>query len=427
MHAPMPLWTVTARYSTQALASRLHTTALVNHPSPDAVAKIGDLAAEAGIRRVHVVAWRDLDDVEAGGSEIHAAHVCRLWAEAGIDITLRTSFAQGHPPEVVRDGYRVIRRAGRYLVFPRAAMAEIAGRTGPRDALIEIWNGMPFFSPLWARGPRLTFLHHVHGAMWNMVLPPNLASVGDTIERRIAPLVYRRSRIVTLSESSKQQMLDQLGFRPERVAVVPPGIDDRFVPGTSKSATPTVVAVGRLMPAKRFDHLIRAAADARRSVPDLRLVIVGDGYERIELERIASEQGDAGRVDFRGRCSDTELVELYQQAWVLASASSHEGWGMSITEAAACGTPAVVTDIAGHRDAVDDGVTGILCPDTASLGPALADLLRDADRRDRMSAAALERAQRFTWGATATELMRLLAAEAHRGTVVQRLLPSRHP
>ena len=395
--------------------------------SPDAAAKIGDLAADAGIRHVHVVAWRDLEDVEAGGSEVHAAHVCRLWAEAGIDVTTRTSFAQGHPPEVVRDGYRVVRRAGRYLVFPRAAMAEVADRTGPRDALVEIWNGMPFFSPIWARGPRLTFLHHVHGSMWNMVLPPNLANIGENIERRLAPPVYRRSRIVTLSESSKADMVDQLGFRPERVAVVPPGIDDRFSPGGERSPTPLVLAVGRLMPAKRFGALIHAAATARTSIPDLRLVIVGDGYERLELERVIGEVDGSEWVELRGRCSDAELVDLYRAAWLLASASSHEGWGMSITEAAACGTPSVVTDIAGHRDAVDDGRTGVLCPDPDTLGPAIAGLLADHERRTAMSTAALERSTRYTWGATATELMRLLADESRRGGLIRRAVRSVTP
>ena len=399
------------------------TTFLVNDQSP-AAAKIGDLAADAGIRHVHVVAWRDLADVEAGGSEIHAAHVCRAWAEAGVDVTLRTSFAQGHPPEVVRDGYRVIRRAGRYLVFPRAALAEIGRRTGPRDALVEIWNGMPFFSPIWARGPRLTFLHHVHGEMWRMVLPPNLAQIGDTIERRIAPTLYRRSRIATLSESSKADMVAQLGFRPDRVAVVPPGIHARFSPGGERSAVPLVVAVGRLMPAKRFDLLIRAAALARASVPGLRLTIVGDGYERIELERIASEVGGTDWIDLPGRCSDTELVALYRRAWLLASASSHEGWGMSITEAAACGTPAVATDIPGHRDAIQDGVTGLLCPDPDALGPAIAGLLADDERRERMATAARERSARYTWSSTATELMRLLADEA-RSNRLRRLLAHR--
>lgn len=390
--------------------------------SLDAAAKIGDLAADAGLRHIHVVAWRDLDDVEAGGSEIHAANVCRLWAEAGLDLTLRSSYAQGHPPEVVRDGYRVIRRAGRYLVFPRAAAAEIGHRTGPRDALVEIWNGMPFFSPLWCRGPRLTFLHHVHGEMWKMVLPPNLAAVGDTIERRVAPLVYRRSHIVTLSESSKRDMVDQLHFRSDRVSVVPPGIHERFTPGAERAAVPTVLAVGRLMPAKRVDALIRAAHDARRSVPDLRLVIVGEGYEHVELERLIAELGAGTWVDLVGRQSDTDLVERYREAWVLASASSHEGWGMSITEAAACGTPAVVTDIAGHRDAVVDGQTGILCANPADLGPALVRVLTDDARRAALSAAALERAGSFTWENTATELMRLLAAEARRTHIRDRVL-----
>src|SRR5256885_1084619 len=118
-------------------------------PRVAAGSKIGDLAAGAGIRRIHLLSWRDLDDVEAGGSEVHAATVARFWAEAGLEVTLRTSFAQGQAPVVTRDGYRVIRRAGRYLVFPRAVGSELVGRHGPRDALVEVWNGMPFFSPVW--------------------------------------------------------------------------------------------------------------------------------------------------------------------------------------------------------------------------------------------------------------------------------------
>lgn len=381
---------------------------------PPAAIAIGAAAAAAGIRHVHVVAWRDLDDVEAGGSEIHAANVCREWAAAGLEVTSRTSFAQGHPPDVVRDGYRVERRAGRYLVFPRAAASAVAGRQGRHDALIEIWNGMPFFTPLWSTKPRLTFVHHVHGSMWRMVLPPKLAAAGEVMERRIAPPLYRRSQIVTLSDSSKRELVDDLGFRHDRVAVVPPGIDRRFSPGGSRAASPTVLAVGRLVPAKRFDGLIRAAARARERVPDLRLDIVGEGMERRTLEAVIDEVDGTGWVTLVGRCDDEELVNRYRSAWLLASASSHEGWGMSITEAAACGTPAVVTDIAGHRDAVADGETGVRRPDVESLAPAIADLLVDDDRRRRMSVAAAERAERFTWSATATTLMDLLAAQARR-------------
>lgn len=385
---------------------------------PTSDAKIGDLAAAAGVRRVHVLAWRDLDDVEAGGSELHAHEVCREWAAAGLDVTCRTSYAQGQPPEIMRDGYRVLRKAGRYLVFPRSVAAELAGRNGERDALVEIWNGMPFLSPLWARGPRITFLHHVHGEMWKMVLPPRLAAMGDLLERRLAPPLYRRSRIVTLSESSREDMLAQLRPRPERVDVVPPGIDPRFSPG-EESRTPLVVAVGRLVPSKHVDRLVRAVAHARRTVPDLRLVVVGEGYERLLVEATVQDVGGEGWVDLPGRVSDDELVDLYRRAWVLASASSHEGWGMSVTEAAACATPAVVTDIPGHRDAVVDGVTGTLVDaDPAGLpgrlGEAMAAVLGDHERRRRMSEAAARHAAGFTWRSTATRLMAILADEAGR-------------
>lgn len=403
--------------------------AVSDHPLPDAAttgdlsaaetgdlsaAKIGDLAARSGIRRIHVLAWRDLDDVEAGGSEIHADAVCREWAAAGLDVTSRTSFAQGHPPEVLRDGYRVVRRAGRYLIFPRAVAAELAGHHGPRDALVEIWNGMPFFAPLWARGPRLTFLHHVHGQMWQMVLPPRLAALGDTLERRLAPPLYRRSRIVTLSQSSRTDMVDQLGFRPGRVDVVPPGVDPRFSPGGTRSPEPLVVAVGRLVPSKHLGRLVRAAAAARVRVPHLRLVLVGEGYERHVVESVVDEVHGSDWVELPGRLRDDELVDLYRRAWLLASTSSHEGWGMSITEAAACATPAVVTDIPGHRDAVDHGRTGLLVDGTDAFGDALAHLLTDHDRREAMGLAAARRGERFTWTATAARLMAVLADEATR-------------
>ena len=121
--------------------------------TPTSSRKLGDLAATAGLRRIAILAWRDLDDPEAGGSELHASRVASLWAEAGIEVTMRTSYAAGHPQVTWRDGYRVIRKAGRYLVFPRAAFSEMMGWHGASDGLVEIWNGMPFFSPVWARAP----------------------------------------------------------------------------------------------------------------------------------------------------------------------------------------------------------------------------------------------------------------------------------
>src|SRR5271167_2687983 len=94
---------------------------------------LASIAAEAGLRRVHFVAWRDLDDPEAGGSELHAHHVASMWAEAGLDVTFRTSAVQGAPESLWRDGYRVTRRSGRYQIFPGAAWEGIRMGHRPGD------------------------------------------------------------------------------------------------------------------------------------------------------------------------------------------------------------------------------------------------------------------------------------------------------
>jgi glycosyltransferase involved in cell wall biosynthesis len=372
------------------------------------------IAEDAGLRRIHFVAWRDLDDPEAGGSELHAHRVASLWADAGLDVTFRTSAVPDAAGSVTRDGYRVRRQAGRYGVFPGAAWEGI--RMGHRDgdALVEVWNGMPFFSPLWYRGPRLVFLHHVHADMWGMVLPPTLARMGDAVERRLAPRFYRGSRIVTLSESSRQEIVDMLHLSADRISVAPPGVDAMYSPGGERSTTPLVVAVGRLVPVKRFDVLINSLAALKERVPALRAVIIGEGYARPELEALREKLGATEWLDLPGRVSDEALVDWYRRAWVVASSSQREGWGMTLTEAASCGTPAVATDIAGHADAVLDGESGLLVKRSADLTDALGQVLLDDVLRSRLSKGALARARWFTWAATARRSLEVLAEESAR-------------
>jgi glycosyltransferase involved in cell wall biosynthesis len=375
------------------------------------------LVAESGLRRVHLVSWRDLDDAEAGGSEVHAANVATRWAAAGLDVTLRTSYAAGRPREATRDGYRVIRRADRYSVFPRAAVSEALRRTGPWDGFVEIWNGMPFFSPLWTWGkPSTVWLHHMHADMWRDALAGNplLGRVGELLETKIAPRLYRRSRIVTLSCSSKRELIDEMGFAEDRVDVVPPGIDARFSPRGERSPHPLVCAVGRLVPVKRYPTLLRVLAEVRRSHPTLEAVIASEGYLRPELEALRHELGADDWLHLPGWLSDDEIVDLYRRSWVLASASSREGWDMGITEAAACGTPSVATDIAGHRDAVDVGRSGYLAASERELVAHLDRVIADDDLRATLSAGALAHASRFTWDATAVGTFSALAAEEAR-------------
>jgi glycosyltransferase involved in cell wall biosynthesis len=376
--------------------------------------RLGEIADAAGIRRVDVVAWRDLDDAEAGGSELHAHEVLRRWAKAGIDVRQWTSRVDGAAREITRDGYTVNRRAGRYAVFPRTALAGVRSKIGTGDGLVEIWNGMPFFTPLWSRKPRMVFLHHVHAEMWQMVLPPRLAALGYGIEHRLAPPFYRRTPVVTLSESAKVDIIGRLKLRAENISVVPPGIDARFAPGGPPDSDPLVVAVGRLVPVKRLDRFIEAMVILKTRQPNLRAVVVGEGYERPELEARVARHDAAAWLTLPGRLDDEELLSLYRRAWLVGSTSVREGWGMTLTEAAACGTPAVASRITGHDEAIRDGESGLLVDGVEEFAAAADSVISDSLLRRRLGQGALRNAERLSWDATATATLEVLAAEVAR-------------
>lgn len=365
-----------------------------------------------GIERVHVFAWRDLDDPDAGGSELHADEFMRRWADRGLEVLHRTSHAERLPAVDHRNGYEVVRRGSRYSVFPRAVGSEILRRMGSADAIVEIWNGVPWFSPVWCRRPKITMLHHVHGPMWDQILPGPLAAFGRLLETRIAPPFYRRGLTVTPSDATRDELLE-LGFRPDRVVAVPNGVDPEFSPGGGRTAEPSIIAVGRLAPVKRFELVIDAAVEARRRAPGLRLSIIGEGPLRRELQERIAAVGGEGWIELVGWVDHLSLVEYYRRAWLVVSGSLAEGWGLSLTEAAACGTPAVATDINGHRSSVVAERTGRLVPEDR-LGEAIADVLTDDRLRREFADAALERARTLTWEASALGLTRCLHAEVLR-------------
>lgn len=382
--------------------------------SGETTSDLADLAEEMirrGTRRIHVLAWRDLDDPDAGGSEVHADEFMTRWAAVGLDVLHRTSAARERPAVDRRHGYEVVRRGGRMTVFPRVMMGEVLRTMGPYDAVVEIWNGVPWLSPVWCRRPRVLILHHIHGPMWDQMFPKPVAAIGRRLETSWAPPFYRRTPTITTSDDTRDELI-HLGWRPELVHTGPVGVDDFFCssPEIAKSASPTVLAVGRQAPVKRFDRLLEQMLAVRRSVPDVTLTLVGDGPERERLKDWVVRHDASSWVTFAGRVSREELRDLYRCSWVVASASLAEGWGLALTEAAGCGTPAVASDIAGHRCSVIDGRTGLLAP-VEDLASPLVSVLTDAERRRDLSREAEARARSLTWDVLAADVLRPLHAQ----------------
>ena len=183
---------------------------------------------------------------------------------------MRTSYAQGHPYEGDRDGYHIVRKHGRFMVFPTTVVSELARQPrSPRRAGGDLERRAVPLATVGHR-PRIAWVHHVHRDMWEMVLDPGLAKAGKFFEHRLAPAAVpphpdRHAVGVVAATSSSSTS----GSQPSQISVVPPGHRRALHPGRAKSDVPLVVAVGRLMPSKRFDELVRIAAEVRRDVPDL--------------------------------------------------------------------------------------------------------------------------------------------------------------
>jgi glycosyltransferase involved in cell wall biosynthesis len=367
---------------------------------------------------VAVLSWRAPGDPDAGGSELHAREILARWVAAGVEVTVHAR----RPPVTGRPGgdsssvlpFDVVHTGGTYGVFAAAPTAVWRARRR-FDAVVEILNGVPFWSPLWWQGPRVVWLHHLHTEMWAQTLPRPLADIGRWNERVVVPRVYSSTSVVTLAEPGRTE-LTHAGFG--RVEVVEPGVSEVFTPDSERvveGGGTRLVAVGRLAPVKRWLELVEAIAPLAARIPGLRLDVVGEGPLRPDLERWRSEHGASWLV-LHGRVDDAALRDLYRAADVLVSASSAEGWGMTITEAARCAVPAVVTDVTGHRAAVVDGVTGALVDDPSGLTGTIESLLLDPERRARWGAAAADRARTMIWDEAARRHLEILeAAVAERG------------
>lgn len=369
-----------------------------------------------GFDHIDSYAWRDLDDPDAGGSEVHADHVLSLICKAGLSVSHRTS-CKNSSREFERNGYHVLQRGSRYGIFPRVILRNIFGRRCDTSIVVEIWNGVPWFARLWARGPRVTVMHHIHEDMWRDSLPRILAPLGRILEVRIAPAFYKDAPLITLANSTRDELIRR-GFHPDKVHVAHPGIDKQFFAiqpnGHDRLKSPLLVAVGRLTPVKRFDLLITTFDQLHRAHPNTRLLIIGEGPEDHYLKKLIQDRGLSSSVTLAGRVERDELVAAYRDAALLVSMSHSEGWGMTITEAAASGTPCVVTDNIGHRGAVVSGRTGILVADDTQFAQTITDVLGDPTRWAEMATASFAHSQTFSWDTCAEKILRVVDHEVRR-------------
>ncbi len=378
-------------------------------------------------RRIAILNWRDAGHPQAGGAETYCLAVAQWLAAQGAEVTLVTSRAPGQARASVEAGVNIRRGGGQFGVYPfvlfwllLARPVRWLGRRGRIDAVLDCQNGLPFFSPL-AVGrhvPVVLLVHHVHQEQFELHFGKQMARVGRFLEGPASRRIYGGRPTISVSPSTRFEIRRNLRFRTP-IYVVPNGGPEPQISTHTPSPHPTVVSVGRLVVQKHVDQLLVAVAEARRSVSDLVLHVVGDGPELENLRRQAGELGLEGAVVFHGRVSDAERDAILDQAWVFLSASQREGWGVAVLEAAAHGVPALVRDVPGLRDAVRNGSTGWLLAPGRSFSEALVgaiDQLRREPEMRSMADRCFAWARNFSWDRTAQRVTDILEHESRRLT-----------
>jgi glycosyltransferase involved in cell wall biosynthesis len=342
--------------------------------------------------KIAMISWRDLAHPLAGGSEVLADRLLSGLAVRGH----RVALICGGP--VGQRSYRVIDAGGTYSQYANGPR-KVLQMFRDVDVVIDVENGLPFFTPLWWKKPSVILMHHLHEDQWNDRFPRYLAWVARWLETRAMPWIYRNRPWVAVSSSTKDSLVG-IGVPASQIHVIESGVDttENFDPHQHQHDL--FLCLGRLVPHKRVDMVIKAWLEIADTTPGT-LLVAGDGPLARNVER---EARLSDRIEYLGKVSEKEKLELFQRASLLVTATHHEGWGMTITEAAAQGTPTLAFDVDGARDAIEDGVTGILVQrggvEVEHFATVWKRLASDPALLDQLGSNARKRATSLSWDRT---------------------------
>lgn len=345
--------------------------------------------------------WRDILDPLAGGAEAYIHEIGKRLARDN-EVYLYCRRYEGSEPIGEIDGIKIIRKGGSFSLYLHAMYDYIFKlRIKNFDVVVDDINGVPFFTPIFIRKPKVAIMHHVVGReIFFKELPFPLAIAGWVAEKMI-PLIYRKVPMIAVSLSTRDELIG-FGIAAKRISIVNNAIEKHDHGAIKKSETPLIVYLGRIKIYKQLDHLLQAFGEVITSVPQAVLNIAGRG-DCTELAKLAEGLGLKQSVNFIGEVSEEQKYDMLKRAWVFVTPSFKEGWGITVIEANSCGTPAIAYNVSGLRDSIKHEKTGLLVSpgDIHGLAQAILRVVSDAELRSELGRHALEWSSGFSWDRSA--------------------------
>lgn len=362
--------------------------------------------------RIVWLTWKDTSHPLAGGAETVSASIMRRMAADGHELIVLTAGYPGAPPRHSPDGYSVVRVGGRFSVYLRAWQYYRKHLKGWADMTIDEVNTMPFFARYYANGAQMTLFYMLCRKVWLYQMIPPLSLFGYGAEKLYVRLL-RGVPAVTISDSSRRDMV-RYGLRESDISLMRIGTELKplgKLPLASdvKVPNPTLLSLGSIRPMKRTLHQLKAFEYAKRTLPELRMIIAGspEGSYGARFMRRVGQSPYKDDIVVLGRVGTRERLELMRSCHLILVTSVKEGWGLIVTEAASQGTPAAVYDVDGLRDSVHGGDTGVIAAHNTpkALADAVVKILTDDRRYEACRRRAWQLSRRYTFDAAYQDFM----------------------
>ncbi len=354
--------------------------------------------------KILVFNWQCIRNPFGGGAEVHMHEIFKRIVAMGHNVTIFCCKVPGLPDEEIIDGTNVIRR-GKRSTFNFIVKRWYRKRFSKEkyDIIIDDINKIPFYTPRYVKEPLLAISHHFFGA--SIYHEANaIAGTYVVLAEKLIDQVYRETQFAVVSESTLQEFIDR-GFDRRNFSIITNAIEATEFPMAvgNKNNKPTISYFGRLKKYKSIDHLLKAFAIVRKSIPESQLHILGRGDYRQQLEGLAESLGIAHCTTFFGFVSNEDKIKLLSQSHIVVNTSLKEGWGITNIEANACGTPVISANVPGLRDSVNDGQSGLLYPygDVDELAEKIMEVLMSEELLQNLSQGAVDWASSFSWNESA--------------------------
>lgn len=359
-----------------------------------------------------ILNWRDPRHKWAGGAEEYVFEIAKELVNKGHSVTLFCSNDGRLSRYEKNQGVQIIRRGNFVTVYIWAMIYYILKLKKTTDVVIDCENGIPFLTPLYVRKPIYLAVHHVHQEVFYNHLKFPFSELASYIEADLMPTLYEHTHILTVSESSKNE-IEKLGLgQTTSITVIKPGIAEYFHKKNTykKTSNPSFCYVGRLQAYKNVDILLKAFVAVKEKYPTALLQIAGTGTEQKTLSELHTKLNLQDSVKLLGRISEAEKLKLLSESWAALQPSSLEGWGITVIEASSCGTPVIASNVPGLKDSVQEGTNGMLVSPRkiSEWSEAMLDIVSNTKKLATISKTAKIFAQKFTWENTTKQLLHVV-------------------